>query len=136
MSWQTRRLKTILKETKDTVGANSSDYQLLSLTKGGVIIRDLSTGKGKFPSDFGTYKIVRSGQIIICLFDIGETPRTVGLSNHNGMITGAYDVFHIENASPRFIEYYFLAIDDVKGIALIVEKIATNLADAEFSNTP
>ena len=116
MSWQTIRLKTILKETKDIVGANSSDYQLLSLTKGGVIIRDLSTGKGKFPSDFSTYKIVNAGQIIFCLFDIDETPRTVGLSHHNGMITGAYDVFNIENANPRFIEHYFLAIDDVKGL--------------------
>ena len=116
MSWQTQRLKTILTETKDTVGTNSSDFQLLSLTKGGVIVRDLSTGKGKFPSDFGTYKIVNSGQIIFCLFDIDETPRTVGLSSHNGMITGAYDVFNIMNANPRFIEYYFLAIDDIKGL--------------------
>ena len=89
---------------------------MLSLTKGGVIIRDLSTGKGKFPSDFCTYKIVSSGQIIFCLFDIDETPRTVGLSRHNGMITGAYDVFSIENANPRFIEHYFLAIDDIKGL--------------------
>ena len=32
------------------------------------------------------------------------------------MITGAYDVFSIENANPRFIEHYFLAIDDIKGL--------------------
>jgi type I restriction enzyme S subunit len=114
--WATRRLKTVLKEAKDIVGTKSADYQLLSLTKGGVIIRDLSTGKGKFPSDFGTYKIVRDGQIIFCLFDIDETPRTVGLSHHDGMITGAYDVFNIVDANSRFVEYFFLAIDNVKGL--------------------
>lgn len=114
--WQNHRLKTIFRETRDTVGERSPDYQLLSLTKGGVIVRDLSTGKGKFPSDFGTYKIVRDGQIIFCLFDIDETPRTVGLSHHNGMITGAYDVFNIIDANPKFVEYFFLSIDDIKGL--------------------
>ena len=114
--WELARNKVVLTESKETVGANHADYQLLSLTKGGVIIRDLSTGKGKFPSDFGTYKIVSEGQIIFCLFDIDETPRTVGLSKHNGMITGAYDVFTISGANPRYIEYYYLSLDDVKAM--------------------
>lgn len=114
--WTTQRLKTVLNEMNDTVGEQSADYVLLSLTKGGVIIRDLSTGKGKFPSDFGTYKIVKPGQIIFCLFDVDETPRTVGLSYNHGMITGAYDVFDIKGIEPKFLEYYFLAIDDVKGL--------------------
>ena len=114
--WGLARNKTVLSETKETVGANHISYQLLSLTKGGVIIRDLLTGKGKFPSDFGTYKIVNDGQIIFCLFDIDETPRTVGLSKYNGMITGAYDVFSISGANPRYIEYYYLSLDDVKAM--------------------
>ena len=113
--WETRRLKTFLTETKEIVGEKSSDYTLLSLTKSGVIVRDMSAG-GKFPSDFRTYKIVSSGQIIFCLFDVDETPRTVGLSKHNGMITGAYNIFNITNINPKFLEYYFLAIDDVKGL--------------------
>lgn len=113
--WEERRLKTFLTETKETVGDKSADYTLLSLTKAGVIIRDMNAG-GKFPSDFGTYKIVTSGQIIFCLFDVDETPRTVGLSKHNGMITGAYDIFQINDIEPKFLEYYFLAVDDVKGL--------------------
>ncbi len=115
-AWSTRRLKTFLKESNDAVGDKADEYDLLSLTKGGVIIRDLSTGKGKFPSDFGTYKVVRAGQIIFCLFDIDETPRTVGLSYNDGMITGAYDVFSISDIEPKFLEYYFIAIDNVKGL--------------------
>ncbi|MGG3284390.1 restriction endonuclease subunit S [Paenibacillus solani] len=115
-AWSTRRLKTFLTESKDTVGDKSAEFDLLSLTKGGVIIRDVSTGKGKFPSDFGTYKVVRAGQIIFCLFDVDETPRTVGLSKNDGMITGAYDVFSISDIEPKFLEYYFIAIDDVKGL--------------------
>jgi type I restriction enzyme S subunit len=32
------------------------------------------------------------------------------------MITGAYDVFNIKNVDPKFLEYYFLAVDNVKGL--------------------
>lgn len=115
-TWETRRLKTFVTESKETVGDKSAEHELLSLTKSGVIVRDVSSGKGKFPSDFSTYKIVKSGQIIFCLFDVDETPRTVGLSYNDGMITGAYDVFSINGIVPRFLECFFIAIDDVKGL--------------------
>jgi len=114
--WKLVRNKTLFLESKTTVGSEYSKYQLLSLTKNGVIIRDLSHMKGKFPSDFGTYKTVNDGQIIFCLFDIDETPRIVGLSKYNGMITGAYDIFSIEGANSRFLEYYYISLDDVKAM--------------------
>lgn len=114
--WALIRNKNILKEKKATVGDHSDDFTLLSLTTRGVIARDISESKGKFPSDFGTYKIVDSGNIVFCLFDIDETPRTVGLSSLDGMITGAYDVFHIEGINRDYITYYYLSIDDKKAL--------------------
>jgi len=114
--WEMVRNKVLLSESKNTVGTAYAKYQLLSLTKSGVIIRDLSSGKGKFPSDFGTYNTVEEEQIVFCLFDIDETPRTVGLSSHNGMITGAYDVFYINCVNPRFLEYYYISLDNVKAM--------------------
>ena len=50
----------------------------------------------------------------MCLFDVDETPRTVGLSHHHGMITGAYDIFSIRNIDSRFLEYHLLEIDNRK----------------------
>lgn len=114
--WKLVRNKNIFSESKDTVGECFNDYTLLSLTLGGVIIRDLSEGKGKFPKDFETYKIVKQGDIIFCLFDMDETPRTVGLSKNNGMITGAYDVFHINGVNSQFIYYYYLSLDNAKAL--------------------
>lgn len=92
--WEEKRLKDVL-AIKDKRVKQRKDLTLLSLTKGGVIIRDLSEGKGKFPKDFDTYKIVEPNDLIMCLFDVEETPRTVGVARHHGMITGAYDVFSI-----------------------------------------
>ena len=114
--WELLRNKNFLQESKKSVGVDSSDYALLSLTKQGIIPRDVASGKGKFPKDFDTYKIVTSGDLVFCLFDIDETPRTVGLSEHDGMLTGAYTVFKLREINPRFINYYYLALDNVKAL--------------------
>lgn len=114
--WKLHRAKDIFEERKRTVGENSSDYVLLSLTKQGVIVRDLSENKGKFPKEFSTYKVVEPGDMIFCMFDVDETPRTVGLSPNFGMITGAYDVFKVRRILPKFALYYYLSIDDRKAL--------------------
>lgn len=114
--WEPCRNKDIFEESKKIVGENYSDYVLLSLTKQGVIVRDLSENKGKFPKEFNTYKVVEPGDMIFCMFDVDETPRTVGLSQNHGMITGAYDVFKIKRVLPKFALYYYLSIDDRKAL--------------------
>jgi len=114
--WEPCRNKDIFEESKKIVGENFSDYVLLSLTKQGVIVRDLSENKGKFPKEFNTYKVVEPGDMIFCMFDVDETPRTVGLSQNHGMITGAYDVFKIKRVLPKFALYYYLSIDDRKAL--------------------
>lgn len=105
----------LVRRRKVLVGKHHSEYRLLSLTKQGVIIRDISTGKGKFSSDMGTSQEVRSGDLVFCLFDVPETPRTVGLSRHDGMITGAYTVFEsLGRGSSEYIELFYRAMDDRK----------------------
>lgn len=114
--WTIKRNKNILIERKDIVGENHS-FKLLSLTLNGVIIRDLDAG-GKFPAEFSSYKIVSPNNLIFCLFDVDETPRTIGLSSHSGMITGAYDIFDVNSsiAIPQWVYYFYLAIDQRKAL--------------------
>lgn len=114
--WSVIRNKNVLVEQKAIVGEKSNDFKLLSLTKQGVIYRDLENAKGKFPKEFNTYKIVEKDNLIFCLFDLDETPRTVGISSHSGMITGAYDVFKINNVNSHYVFYYYLSIDNIKGL--------------------
>lgn len=112
--WTWLRNKNIYAEKKEIVGDRKTEFKLLSLTKKGIIIRDVSSGKGKFPKDFDTYKVVNPGDMVFCLFDVDETPRTVGLSNYRGMITGAYDVFGIHGINSKYAYYYYLAFDNLK----------------------
>ncbi len=115
-NWEKYKLRNLMSETKELVGENSDQYTLLSLTTNGIIIRDLSEAKGKFPSDFSSYQIVKPGQFVFCLFDIDETPRTVGLSNLQGMITGAYTVFDVKKVDPNYLLQYFTVLDDEKAL--------------------
>jgi type I restriction enzyme, S subunit len=101
-----------LTEKKNAVGRNSSDFTLLSLTLQGVIPRNMDNPQGKFPAEFNSYKIVEPNNLIFCLFDVEETPRTVGHANQRGMITGAYDVFECGyEIDSRYLYYYYLSLD-------------------------
>ena len=115
--WEVRRTKTMFSLTRQLVGKKSTDYQLLSLTLKGVIPRDISNGAGKIPAEFDTYQVVRPKDLIFCLFDIDETPRTIGISSRGGMITGAFNVYSaLEPCVPEYAYYYFLHIDSFKGL--------------------
>ncbi|MCO8122871.1 restriction endonuclease subunit S [Stieleria sp. TO1_6] len=101
---------------KSKVGRASADYSLLSLTLGGVIVRDMDEG-GKLPAEFDNYQIVQPGDLVFCLFDIDETPRTIGIAYDHGMITGAYSVYRaLPSCVPEYASYYFLHLDSFKGL--------------------
>ncbi len=114
--WEVMRNKTLLKLTDEKVGDRRNDFTLLSLTKQGVIVRDLTEMKGKFPKDYDTYLVVRPGNLVFCLFDVDETPRTVGLVRNVGMLTGAYTNFRVERevVLPEFAYYFYLYVDNEK----------------------
>src|SRR5660398_10412 len=93
--WDLLPNRAMLRKRKVLVGGRHSEYKLLSLTKSGVIVRDVSTSRGKFSADMGTSQEVRIGDLVFCLFGVPETPRTVGLAKRDGMITGVYTVFEL-----------------------------------------
>ncbi|MFZ2653745.1 MAG: restriction endonuclease subunit S [Victivallales bacterium] len=136
--WSLIPNRAVLRKRKVLVGGNHKNYQLLSLTKGGVIVRDISTGKGKFSSDMGTSQEVRKGDFVFCLFDVPETPRTVGLSMHDGMITGAYTVFESRKLTMegvRYIEHFYLAMDDQKLLSPLYSGLRHTIPPPRFLGT-
>ena len=114
--WNILRNKNVLIELKEVVGEDTS-FPLLSLSLTGVKLRDLGAG-GKFPAEFNTYKKVNPENLVFCLFDMDETPRTIGLSKFRGMITGAYNVYRVcpEVVTPDWVYYFYLSIDQQKAL--------------------
>lgn len=129
-------VKALLRPVRSTVGETHRQKTLLSLTLRGVIPRDLENVKGKFPSDFSTYQDVRPGQFVFCLFDVDETPRTVGLSRVEGMITGAYDVFDVGDPSAsEYLELFFTAMDNEKAYRPLYSGLRKVLPHDRFLRT-
>jgi len=113
--WEPLSNKYIFKLKKILVGKKSSEYDLLSLTLNGIIKRDMENPEGKFPAEFDTYQEVSPGDFVFCMFDVEETPRAVGLSSFNGMITGAYTVFvPLSHYNKMFLYYFYLNLDSNK----------------------
>ena len=135
--WIVARNKQAFSFEKDLVGKRSKDYTLLSLTLKGIKIRDIDSGKGKFPAEFDTYQKVEKNDIVFCLFDIDETPRTVGISGDKGMITGAYNVARCNTkAVPEYIYYYYLSIDEYKGLKPYYTGLRKVVRTETFMNIP
>lgn len=133
--WEITRNKNVLSLKSGKLGSSSESYTLLSLTKQGVIARDMVNTKGKFPKDFDTYQAVQKGEIIFCMFDIDETPRSVGLSYLDGMITGAYSVFRIQNILPRYIYYYYISLDNGKLLKPLYTGLRKTISTDTFLTT-
>ena len=131
--WKLIPNRFFLQRQKAVVGEKHAEFQLLSLTKSGVIIRDISTGRGKFSADMGTFQEVRVGDLILCLFDVPETPRTVGLSPHNGMITGSYTVFKCCDVVLRgYIEKLYIAMDNRKLLSPLYSGLRNTIPESKF----
>lgn len=131
--WQPLANKYIFGIKKQLVGKKSSSYDLLSLTLRGVIKRDMENPEGKFPAEFDTYQEVNTGDFVFCLFDVEETPRTVGLSEFSGMITGAYTVFEVKRAcDKKFLYYFYLNLDQGKRLKPLYKGLRNTIPKDAF----
>ena len=132
-NWKMIPLKHILNLKKDVVGNNSSKYKILSLTLKGVIPRDMDNNFGKFPAEFNTYQIVRKDDLLFCLFDYDVTPRTIGLVQEEGLVTGAYTAFSKTNKTDsRFYYYYYLNLDISKELLHLCTGLRHSLSKDMF----
>ncbi|MEA2051010.1 MAG: restriction endonuclease subunit S [Campylobacterota bacterium] len=131
-SWEALANKHIFTIKQTLVGEHSKDYDLLSLTLKGIIKRDMDNPKGKFPTDFDTYQEVEKDDFVFCLFDVEETPRTVGLSKYYGMITGAYTVMAVENMNINYLYYFYLNFDSSKRFKPLYKGLRNTISKDSF----
>lgn len=136
-NWDVHRMKDRFKITKSQVGEKSSDYKLLSLTKNGIIYRDVEKAHGKYPAEFNTYQKVKSGDLVFCLFDMDVTPRTIGYSDLDGMITGAYTVVQSsEDTFSKYFYYLYLMIDSSKNLSRYYSGLRNTIKKEVFMGIP
>ncbi len=91
------------------------NQNLLSLSYGKIINKDINTTDGLLPASFDTYQIVHNGNIILRLTDLQNDHKSlrVGLVTQTGIITSAYTcLLPRRNVVPEFL-YLLLHSYDV-----------------------
>jgi len=133
--WGVYPNRRLFEERKVAVGKKAHEYKLLSLTLNGVIPRDMENPKGKFPAEFNTYSEVEPNDLVFCLFDLDETPRTVGIAPCEGMITGAYTIFKPkQEVNPKYQFYYYLSLDEQKALKPLYTGLRKTISRSTFAS--
>lgn len=107
-NWRILKNKRCFQLEKNIVGEQFDKMKLLSLTKRGIIYKDINNTFGKTPESYETYQKVKSGQLVMCLFDLDISSVFSGVSNLEGMISPAYKVYNCNYLmNNRYAGYWF-----------------------------
>lgn len=120
------------------VGKDFRNYNLLSLTKNGVILKDIESNEGKLPASFEGYQTVERNDLILCLFDLDVSAVFSGLSEYQGMITSAYDVYQVNTQLmiPKFADYWFANVFSERSYSVYSKSLRHTIAYDSFKNIP
>lgn len=115
--WPLSKLHHVFTVRKNNKNMGMLNDNLLSLSYGRIINKDIDTTEGLLPESFETYQIVYPGDIILRLTDLQNDKRSIrqGLVKEKGIITSAYDaVYPAKGHDPRYWAYTLLALDLAK----------------------
>lgn len=112
------------------------ENNLLSLSFGRVIRKDINSNGGLLPENFNTYNIVEDGDIIIRPTDLQNDKRSLrtGLVKEHGIITSAYiDLMPICYIDTRYFHYLLHSYDVMKVFYNMGNGVRQGLNFSEFS---
>lgn len=115
--WEVRSLSQMAKEHFIS-NKNIHNQNLLSLSYGKIVNKDINTTDGLLPASFDTYQIIEDGNIVLRLTDLQNDHRSlrVGLSTQKGIITSAYLALEVmTHVLPKYL-YYLLHSTDIKKV--------------------
>ncbi len=112
------------------------ENNLLSLSYGKIVRKDINTSDGLLPENFNTYNIVEPNDIIIRPTDLQNDKRSLrtGLVYECGIITSAYICLRpIKKLDSRFFNYLLHAYDVIKVFYNMGNGVRQGLNFSEFS---
>ena len=114
-NWKVLPLYSLaIESVNSNVGMTESN--LLSLSYGRVIRKDINSNDGLLPQSFETYQIVEPNQIILRLTDLQNDMRSLrsALVTERGIITSAYLALEPKDIQPRYLSHLLRAYDITK----------------------
>ena len=116
-SWDVHPIYSYFTERKHKNSLGRED-NLLSLSYGNIIRKDINTNGGLLPESFNTYNIIEAGDIIIRPTDLQNDKRSLrtGLSHEHGIITSAYIALRPNKGVNSRYFHYLLHTYDVQKV--------------------
>ncbi|MCG8041092.1 MAG: restriction endonuclease subunit S [Candidatus Thiodiazotropha endolucinida] len=135
--WNLKKLHRVFRVRKGFKNNGMKEDNLLSLSYGRIIRKDIDSAEGLLPESFETYQIVEPGNIVMRLTDLQNDKRSLrqGLVKEKGIITSAYDALEVEKGhDPRFWAYALLALDLAKYYYSLGGGVRQSIKFADFPN--
>lgn len=116
-SWRVAPLLSVCTERKEK-NVGNAETNVLSLSYGRIVRRDVSTNFGLLPESFETYHRVHAGDVVLRLTDLqnDQTSLRVGLALETGIITSAYVTLRCSDAFIPAYFFYLLYAYDVQKV--------------------
>lgn len=135
--WDQVPLHALFDEHKNK-NKDGAEQNLLSLSYGNIIRKDINTNEGLLPESFNGYNIIDEGDIVLRLTDLQNDHRSLrtGLVKEHGIITSAYVT--LRKKAPLSSEYYHYllhAFDIMKVFYSMGEGIRQSLGYDELAYT-
>ena len=114
--WNISQLRTKYSERKHK-NSNGDEKNLLSLSYGNIVRKDINSNEGLLPESFNGYNIIESHDIVMRLTDLQNDKRSLrtGLAKERGIITSAYVTLQpILKANSDYYHYLLHAYDLAK----------------------
>jgi len=114
--WEVKPLFAVLSERQVSNKAGN-ESNVLSLSYGKIVKRDVESNFGLLPESFNTYQIVDPGNIILRLTDLQNDKRSLrtGLVQERGIITSAYVCLAVKKDDcPEYFEKLLHSYDITK----------------------
>lgn len=114
-SWDIRPLFTLASESKIS-NKGMIENNLLSLSYGRIIQKDIESLGGLLPESFETYQVVNENDIIFRLTDLQNDKRSLrsAICRERGIITSAYVAVTPKKIRPKFMHYLMRSYDETK----------------------
>lgn len=112
MGWQTRPLFAVVRANTESNKAGA-ESNLLSLSYGRIIRKDITANDGLLPASFDTYQVIRQNDIVLRLTDLQNDKRSLrsAISPERGIITSAYLAVTPTCVLPNYLSYLLRAYD-------------------------
>lgn len=112
--WEVKKLSEYFFQVKNK-NSNLEEKNLLSLSYGKIIKKDINKTDGLLPENFSNYNIINKGDIVLRLTDLQNDHKSlrVGLCNEKGIITSAYITLRIRKPQPTSYFYNYIHTYDI-----------------------